>query len=248
MDPSRLTEHVIHSDDGTALQLYFIRAPELSGTRKRKRLTILFLHENAGNLSHRLPNVVALIAKLGCHVVLPSYRGYGKSAGTPSQEGLLLDAEAALRFARAQPEVDPRAIIVFGRSLGGAVAITLASRHQDEICALVLENTFTSIRSMMQRVFPALAPFAALVTSPWASEHRIRTIRIPTMFLVGEKDELVPPSMMRSLHTASVASHKEIHSFAEGAHMDTWQSLGYWVPWLQFKERVRSEDNLFQDE
>lgn len=84
--------------------------------------TLIFFHGNAGNVGSRLPNIEILVKKLHCNVLILAYRGYGNSEGTPSEEGLKLDAEATLEFAQNHSQIDNDRIFVFGRSLGGAVA------------------------------------------------------------------------------------------------------------------------------
>ena len=90
--------------------------------------TVLYLHGNAGNIGHRLVNVQGLYNSIGCNVALVEYRGYGRSEGTPSEEGLCMDAQAALDFLLTRSDINTEKILVFGRSLGGAVAIDLATR------------------------------------------------------------------------------------------------------------------------
>ena len=90
--------------------------------------TVLYLHGNAGNIGHRLVNVQGLYNSIGCNVALLEYRGYGRSEGTPSEEGICMDAQAALDFLLTRSDINTEKILVFGRSLGGAVAIDLATR------------------------------------------------------------------------------------------------------------------------
>jgi abhydrolase domain-containing protein 13 len=88
---------------------------------------LIFFQENAGNMSMRLPFLRAVVRSLGCAVLAPSYRGYGLSEGTPTEAGLRLDAAAALAHARSRADLDPTRIALFGRSLGGAVALATAA-------------------------------------------------------------------------------------------------------------------------
>ena len=83
--------------------------------------TVLYFHGNAGNIGHRLMNVKGFVQMLGCNVCLLEYRGYGHSDGTPSEDGLYMDAQAALDYLVGRPDVDQRKIIVFGRSLGKCI-------------------------------------------------------------------------------------------------------------------------------
>lgn len=108
-------------------------------------------HGNAGNIGHRVPIAKVLEENLGCNVLMLEYRGYGLSTGDPNEEGINIDAQTALDYIRQQKETQSGKIIVFGQSLGGAVAIQLVAKNQEagDIVGLVLENTFTSIRDMI---------------------------------------------------------------------------------------------------
>ena len=108
-------------------------------------------HGNAGNIGHRVPIAKVLEENIGCNVLMLEYRGYGLSTGDPDEEGIKIDAQTALDYIRQQKETKGGKIIVFGQSLGGAVAIQLVARNQEagDIVGLILENTFTSIRDMI---------------------------------------------------------------------------------------------------
>ena len=110
-------------------------------------------HGNAGNIGHRVPIAKVLTENLDCSVLMAEYRGYGLSTGTPDEKGINVDAQTALDYLRNQKETQGGDIIVYGQSLGGAVAIQLVARNQEptDIKAVVLENTFTSIRDMIPR-------------------------------------------------------------------------------------------------
>ena len=106
----------IKSKDSVRLHVFFVKQATEALTSTSP--TVLYLHGNAGNIGHRLMNVKGLVQLLGCNVCLLEYRGYGHSDGTPSEEGLYLDAQAGLDFLVGRPDVDPNKIVVFGRSLG----------------------------------------------------------------------------------------------------------------------------------
>ncbi|CAD5125735.1 DgyrCDS13944 [Dimorphilus gyrociliatus] len=134
--------------------------------------TIVFFHGNAGNIGHRLPNAFAMFVHLGANVVLVEYRGYGRSSGTPSEYGLYYDAESALDFVLNHPKLGSSGVIVFGRSLGGAIAIYLASHPQ-----------------YSQKIFAL-----------YSSLSRIKHISVPSLFISGQADTLVPKEMMNTLY------------------------------------------------
>ena len=150
------------TSDGVRIHCWYLPlSPEhrsIVGSRRDKAPTVLWLQENAGNMAYRLLFVKPLIRVLQCNVLMVMYRGYGSSEGSPNEQGLRMDAESALEYLRKRDDVDEKNIAVFGRSLGGAVAIDLAARHQDKVKALVVENTFTSIPDMAVQKFPFLKP------------------------------------------------------------------------------------------
>ncbi|XP_065573929.1 protein ABHD13-like isoform X2 [Artemia franciscana] len=139
--------------DRTKLHGFLILQP---GEKRSMAPTLVFLHGNAGNIGHRLPNSKVL-HQLGLNVLLLEWRGYGQSEGKPSEAGFYKDAMAGIDFLLSRKDLNKKRIIVFGRSLGGAVAIDLASRteYQDKIACLIVENSFTSIPDMAKLLIPA---------------------------------------------------------------------------------------------
>jgi len=177
---------------------------------------LLFLHGNAGNISHRLDNLAGL-TKAGLAVLIIDYRGYGRSEGRPSEKGTYLDAQAAYQYLRRKIGVDPDQIVIFGRSLGGAVAVDLAVKAPAR--ALILESAFTSIRDMARVHFPFLPGF--LVSDMYESEKKIGRITTPTLFVHGEEDDLVPIAQGRRLFQAHPGP-KEFFAIPRAAHNDTF--------------------------
>lgn len=108
-------------------------------------------HGNAGNIGHRIPIAKVLTKFLNCNVFMLEYRGYGLSTGTPDERGLNIDAQTALDYLRNRAETRNTKIIVYGQSLGGAVAISLVSKNLEKgvISGLILENTFLCIRKLI---------------------------------------------------------------------------------------------------
>jgi len=219
----------IRARDGVELHLFLVRRPGEAGATVP---TILYLHGNAGNIGHRLLNVQGLYNSLGCNVALLEYRGYGRSEGSPSEEGLCMDAQAALDFLLARPDLASDKLVVFGRSLGGAVAVDLATRaaNKERLAAVMLENTFTSIPDIARILFP----FRLIKLLPvWAYKNQFRSLRKacritqPTLFLSGLSDQLIPPRMMTELYTACGAPVKRLARFQGGSHNETWTAPDY---------------------
>lgn len=202
---------------------------------------ILYFHGNAGNIGHRVPNALLMLVNLKAHVVLLDYRGYGKSEGEPSEQGLHLDAEAALDFVMTRPEVDKTKVVLFGRSLGGAVAIRLAAANPHRVAALMVENTFLSIPHMAATLFSFL-PVRHLplwcYRNKFLSYRQVTQCRMPSLFVSGLSDQLIPPVMMKQLYELSPARTKRLGIFPEGTHNDTWQCQGYFAALEQFMREL----------
>lgn len=192
---------------------------ELAG----KRPTVLFLHANAGNMGHRLPLAAVFFKRFGCNVVMLSYRGYGFSTGSPNERGIKIDTQTALDYIRAHPSLSSTILVAYGQSIGGAVAVDLAARNPASVHALILENTFLSIPELIPHVLPPVRPFAFLCREYWNSGVTISKIssRVPTLFLSGRQDELVPPAHMDALFERCKSQVKVKKDFADGTHNDT---------------------------
>lgn len=221
----------IKTTDGVKLHCFFIKQdPSFVGQVP----TILYLHGNAGNIGHRLPNVKGLYQYCKCNILLLEYRGYGHSEGSPYEEGLYLDAQAGLQFLLLQvPYIDKSKIIVFGRSLGGAVAIDLVSRPKfgKHVFILIVENTFTSIPDIAKQMFN----FKIIHWLPdWAFKNqflslkKIKHVKRPSLFISGQADLLIPPAMMKLLCQVCGSQVKRLHSYEFGSHNETWQCEGYY--------------------
>uniref|UniRef100_A0A8C4R269 Abhydrolase domain containing 13 n=1 Tax=Eptatretus burgeri TaxID=7764 RepID=A0A8C4R269_EPTBU len=227
----------IRTRDGVRLSALFLPGPGPGPPSA----TLLYFHGNAGNLGHRLPNALLMALNLKVSVLLLDYRGYGRSEGTPGEAGLYADAAAALAYARGRPDVDSSRIIAFGRSLGGAVAVHLASQHPGCLAALLLENTFTSIPNMASALCPGL-PLGRLprfcFRNIFSSADTIGRCSEPTLFVSGEADTLVPPAMMRRLWELSPARLKRLATFTDGTHNGTWQCRGYFMALRTFLDEA----------
>ena len=181
----------ITAADGVNLHAWFVRPDDIAA--RRSRATLLFFHENAGNMGLRMENLRMMYEAIGVNVVILSYRGYGESHGIPEEEGIYLDAEATLQWALQRDDIDHNRIVLFGRSLGGGVAIDLASKHdpahsglKGEVAAVVVENTFASISAMVDVVFPFVAFLKRLILRmKWESVKKIPHITKPILFLSG---------------------------------------------------------------
>ncbi|KAI0299722.1 Alpha/Beta hydrolase protein [Multifurca ochricompacta] len=165
------------------------------------RPTILMFHGNGGNHGHRIPLGKIFFGKMRCNVIMLSYRGYGHSEGTPSEKGLQTDAQTVLDYVHAHPLLARTPIILYGQSIGGAVAIDLAYRNPQMITALIIENTFMSLPRLIPMAMPWLGPFSFLCHQKW--ESYLKAPKLPpdmhVLMLGGARDEVVPRSQMHEL-------------------------------------------------
>ncbi|KAJ9645084.1 bem46 protein, variant [Coniosporium tulheliwenetii] len=225
---SDFEELMIPTPDGESLSAFFIR-PE--NKRHARNITILMFHGNAGNIGHRLPIAKILHDDLGCNVLMLQYRGYGMSTGTPNEKGLMVDAQTGLDYVRQRAELKDTKIVLYGQSLGGAVSIGLAARNRNEgdIAAIILENTFLSIRELIPSAFPPAKYLAPLCHQYWSSEEMLPQVTpsIPILFLSGSKDEIVPATHMRQLYDICRSDIKIFKEFPNGTHNDTVAEPGY---------------------
>jgi fermentation-respiration switch protein FrsA (DUF1100 family) len=193
--------------DGTALHGWWIEAPQ-------SKLATVHLHGNGGNITHRGLSARSILAA-GSSVLLLDYRGYGKSAGKPSENGLYQDAEAAYDWVAAQG-YQPSQIIIHGESLGTAVATHLSTRRN--AAGLILEAPFTSAKAVAGRVFPVIGP---LLIWSYNSMGRIKKITIPIFFIHGDRDEVIAYEFGQQLFEAANqpktfwtipnATHNDLH-------------------------------------
>ncbi|MCD4825650.1 MAG: alpha/beta hydrolase [Phycisphaerae bacterium] len=186
----------------------------------RNRGTVLFFHGNAGNISHRLATI-AIFHSLGMNVLIIDYRGYGRSEGKPTEDGTYRDAEAAWAYLVNERKIPPEKIVVFGRSLGGALAVYIASQNHDQPqnspAGLIAESSFTSAPDMAASMIPLL-PIRWLVRFKYNSLERIPNVRCPVLIVHSQDDDLVPYKFGQSLYAAAGEPKKLVT--LEGGHND----------------------------
>ncbi len=175
---------------------------------------VLFFHGNGGNISHRLPTV-EFLTETGADVFMIDYRGYGRSDGRPSEKNMYEDASAAYRWLIGGKEITPERIVLFGRSLGGAVAIDLASRV--ECGGLIVESSFSSAVDMGRMMFPYF-PVSLLVKHRFESISKITRVKCPILITHSRDDEMVPFRMGRALYDKARTPKKMLE--LTGGHND----------------------------
>jgi fermentation-respiration switch protein FrsA (DUF1100 family) len=239
--------------DNTVIHAWLIKQPV---ERFSSAPTLIFFHGNAGNIGFRLPNAKSLYYSCDCNILMVEYRGFGCSAGKPTEFGLALDAEASLNWVKQQSNLNQHKVFIFGRSLGGAVALWLTHHYQANIAGCIVENTFTSVADMvfalMEKMGLKLDKFSmsrsvierflsVFMTSHWRSVDLIGKITTPMMFISGQLDELVPREQMKNLYDLAGSSSEEklFYPVYNGYHNDTFVRAGgeYWIKFNQFMKK-----------
>ena len=189
-------------------------------------VTLLWLHGNAGNISSRLANILLMRERLGVGILIIDYRGYGLSEGKPSENGLYMDAKAAFDWLVSERGLDAeREIILFGRSLGVAVAVETAARRKAR--GVILESGFTSIADMggTGRASALSRLTLPLFEARYDSASKIGDSLSPVMILHGDRDQTVPVEMARRLYAAA-PEPKTFHPIPGAGHNDTVHAGG----------------------
>lgn len=182
----------LETSDGISLHGWYVYAPDARGT-------VLFLHGNAGNISHRLDSI-AVFHELGLDTFIIDYRGYGQSQGKPSEEGTYRDAEAAWEYLVTQRGMDPARVIVFGRSIGGGVAAWLAARRKP--AALIVESSFTSAADMAAHLYPFL-PARLMSRLRYPVADYVASAECAVLIVHSRDDEIIPFKMGKALYEAA---------------------------------------------
>lgn len=185
-----------------------------SAAEPEKTLTVLIFHGNAGNIGDRL-ELIQIFHDLGLNVFVIDYRGYGLSGGKPSEAGLYLDSQAACIYLTGRPGVNPRKIILYGESLGAAVAFDLAARV--EVAAVITEGAFTSVPALAADVYHL--PFLKfLVRSKYDSLSKVEKVTSPILLFHGRRDTIAPPRHGQQLRSAARSACELV--LLEGNHIE----------------------------
>lgn len=199
-----------HAEDGVELHGWFFPV-------EKEKPVILFFHGNAGNISHRLDNIRYLLER-GFQVFIFDYRGYGKSSGRPFEKGVYMDGRAAYEWLVEEEQIEPENIILFGRSLGGAVAIDVAAYRRAG--AMIIESPFLSTREMAKTMFP-FSLLSPVLPASYNNFEKIKDISVPLLVIHGDNDDIVPFSMGEKLYE-SAKDPKFFYSVKGAGHNDTY--------------------------
>ncbi len=192
--------------------------------------TVLFFHGNAGNISHRMETITYL-RSFDVNIFIFDYRGYGQSDGSPNEERIYADAQAAYDWLREQKGCQPDEIILFGRSLGGVVAVDLATRIPCR--GLIVEASFTSAKDMGKKMFPFF-PVSLLLRYKLDSIHKIAGISCPVLIAHSPEDDIVPYKFGRQLFAAArppkkfvqlTGLHNELQHYSDQTYQQALQQI-----------------------
>ena len=199
----------LKTDDGVQINGWFI-------PHKLPTVTILFCHGNAGNDSDRL-DTIQFFHSLNLNVFIFDYRGYGKSQGKPTEIGTYKDTMSAYRYLEARNDIDTSKIIFYGESLGGAMAIELATKTKP--AGVIINSTFTSVPDMSKEIYPWL-PIQKLIKYRYDSLSKIKAVQCPILIMHSKQDDIVPYHHGRKLFDA--ANQPKEFLDLKGVH---WESV-----------------------
>ena len=183
---------------------------------------VLWFHGNAGNISHRLENIALLHKLVGVNIFIFDYREYGRSGGEISKAGTFRDAFAAFEYLCSRAELDPNRIILFGRSLGTALATAVAAERA--CLGVILESAFTSTDDVMRMYFRFVPPLPP-GTVKYDTVSLIGKVTAPKLIIHGEYDEIIPLSMGKRVYEAA-CDPKEFYLIRGASHNDTYIAGG----------------------
>ena len=217
----------LHPADGIKLHGWWVPAREA-------RATVLMMHGNAGNISHRL-GYLTMFNRLGYSVLLFDYRGYGKSGGNPDEVGTYRDAEAAWQHLTEARKLAARDIVIVGESLGGGIATWLAVKYPPR--AIVLASTFTSVPALGAQIYPWL-PVRLLARVNYDNLARIGKIDVPVLVAHSRDDDVIPFSHGEALFAAA-REPKQFLTLAGGHNAGFLYTRDEWIAAVGvFLERV----------
>ncbi len=194
-------------------------SPKLTQSASAVPLVILFCHGNGGNIGNRL-SYLPIFQSLGLSTLLFDYRGYGDSEGKPSEVGTYQDVAAAWRYLTEEQKIPPQRILIYGESLGGAVASYWAETLEAQSIkagGLILVGTFSHVNDRAAELYPLL-PVRLISRFSYGSESRLPKIKIPVLIIHSRDDEIIPFSHGEKLFKA--AQEPKLFTILRGGHND----------------------------
>ncbi len=208
-----ISDHDFSASDGNRLHGWYCRG---EGSPAVSAPVVLWFHGNAGNLAHRA-DVLLLLSRIPAEVFIIDYRGYGRSEGRPTEEGLYRDGRAAWRYLTEDLNIDRKRIVIYGVSLGGAVAVDVA--REVEPAGLIVQSSFVSVPAMARRYYPFLPGW--VIRTRFDSLAKIGEITCPMMVAHSPADDMVPYEHGRELFAAA-RGDKRFVEIEGAAHNETW--------------------------
>lgn len=218
--------------DGVSINAWFVPAADDSPV-------LVWCHGNAGNISHRIENILLLL-RWGVSIFIFDYRGYGKSGGEITEEGLYLDAVGAYKYLKDEKGIETSRIVPFGRSMGGPVAVDLATR--ENFPSLVLESTFTNLTDAVRTIYPEMG-MDKLLSMRFDAAEKIKRVKSPILFIHGDMDDIIDYSLGRKLF--EIANEPKTFYTIKGAmHNDTYEVGGeeYFKTFVEFVMKYAKKD------
>ena len=191
---------------------------------------LIYFHGNAGNIYHRIPDLIEL-QKSRINVIGAGYRGYGKSEGSPSEEGIYKDGDAVFKYVTEELGFSENNIIVFGRSIGTTVALNISSNR--DIRSLILVTPLTSGKDQARAM--GLGIFSSLADNSFNNLSKIKNINTPLLVIHGTNDRVIPFSMGEKIYDSAQTKKKFITIKGAGHNNlhDTYRQK-YWPPIFNF--------------
>lgn len=228
----------LKTSDDHSIAAWFIPARTGQGQR-----TVLFCHGNAGNMSHRL-HTLQLLHELGLNCLIVDYRGYGQSPGKPTERGTLLDIRAGWDWLVEEKGVSPEQIILFGRSLGGSIAATIA--EEVDPGGVILESTFTCFVDIGKYYYPWL-PVQWFVKFEYNTLDAVKKMKCPVFIVHSPDDEIVPYQFGQKLYEA--APEPKFFKELKGGHNEGFfeNPILYkkiWQEWIDLLNKMTEETSV----
>ena len=221
--PDNVVEKYIPTSDGLNIHSLFL-------TNSKSDKILIYFHGNAGNIYHRLPDLQQL-SEFGLNVLGVSYRGYGKSPGSPSEKGLYTDGKGALKYAKENLGFQNDKIYIFGRSIGTTVAIN--TTVDQNIKGLILVSPLTTGKEQAQST--ALNSFSFLAGDSFDNRSKVESLKCPVLVVHGTHDEIIPFAMGEEIYN-KLESEKSFSKIDGAGHNDlsSKYKMQYWESIYKF--------------
>ncbi|CAA9986900.1 conserved Plasmodium protein, unknown function [Plasmodium knowlesi strain H] len=211
---SHFEDVYLDMDDGSKFKCWFVKTKD-----HEKKPVFLYYLGKGGYIEKYVKLFDMIVQRVDVSIFSCSNRGCGTNEGTPSEEQLYKDALVSFNYLKGK---NTKQLFIFGNSMGGAVALETASRHQKDIYGVILENTFLSMKKISEETHPFLnfflISFDTLIRTKMDNMEKIKKIHIPLLINISEQDEVVPPEHSKILFELSPSKHKFKYLSKKGTH------------------------------